>query len=73
VTGQSHDEPMTVTVNAKGLDGDNSGTTGAKVLPDERVFGCKWKSRKVDVGSTSSNCIVGRCNERTGLAEKQCN
>jgi len=44
VTGESHDEALAVTINAKGLDGNNTDTTGAEVLPDERVFGCKWES-----------------------------
>jgi len=44
VTGESHDEALAVTVNTEGLDGDNAGAKGAKVLPNERVFSRKWKS-----------------------------
>ena len=44
MTGESHDEALAVTIDTEGLNGDNSGTAEAKVLPDERIFGCKWKS-----------------------------
>ena len=59
--------------DTEGLDRDNACAPRSEVLIYEGVFGCKGKSRKVDVRRASGDRVVGRSDKGIGLTEESCN